>query len=167
MGKQEQHNTSLNLTRYVGASRLVARRRLAQRYAALKNQRSLFVFRILALALCLLAPPAGAQSDCTAYERSSTSTAPVVVPRVRKLIVRAGPGTDTQAITTISSAYPFPVIRKCGEWLEVEFDERIGDEIQSFTGWVHFPLTCTPKWRVRNNQHRNTGLLIAPECSFE
>ena len=89
------------------------------------------------------------------------------MPKVSRLIVRVGPATVTKAISTLPSGHPLPVIRKCGEWLEIEFDERIGEEIQSFTGWVHFPLTCTPKWRVRANQYRNTGPLIAPECSFE
>jgi len=59
------------------------------------------------------------------------------------------------------------VVQKCGDWLEVESDQRVGDKVRSFTGWVHFPLTCTPKWRVRGNQYQNTGPLIANECPFE
>jgi len=59
------------------------------------------------------------------------------------------------------------VIQKCEDWIEIESDKRVGGSVRSFTGWAYFPMTCTPKWRVRGNRYRNTGPLIAPECSFE
>ena len=86
----------------------------------------------LAMALLVTATPA-------AWARE------MVAAKVEELNMRSGPGTRYEATWTVARGYPFQVIKRKGNWLQVR-------DFENDRAWVYRPMTNkTPHRVVKSN----------------
>jgi SH3-like domain-containing protein len=64
---------------------------------------------------------------------STLDKTPTVIVQSNKCNLRAGPGTQHAIAFTVEKGIPFKVLKRKGDWLEVEHSD--GDR-----GWLHKPL---------------------------
>lgn len=68
--------------------------------------------------------------DTSWINRAFVKTWDTVITKKDRVNVRSGPGSENQAVFMVDSGVPFRVIRRNGEWLEVQHAD--GD-----TGWIN------------------------------
>ena len=120
-----------------------------------------------------LSAPQSAAPDCEQFERWPGSGIPTVFVRVARLNLREAPSTDAKIVAKLSRGLAMVVRQKCDDWIEVDTDLAVSGRIESFTGWVHHPLTCTTSDEIRGAEYSKRHIpraarpVIAPECPTE
>lgn len=70
------------------------------------------------------------ENDVGWIQRALLSEIPTVITKSKKCNIRSGPGTFHKILATIGKGLPFRVIKRKGNWLNIQHTD-------GFEGWIH------------------------------